>query len=414
MAPEKVLVLGNYWQTLAVIRSLGQAGFPVVLGCSRDDGRIFTQYSRYTDEVWWHPDIEKSEGDFIEALVVFLESRPDIAFVFPMWEAEVTCLMRHRTRLPQRPVLVMADPSVVETCLDKFRLYELAAELGIPLAMPRKVTSHEEMLAAVEAVGYPCVVKHNDSSHGLFGRKALIAASADELRRGVPHWPEQTAFLVVQRFTRGVRHNCHFLADGGRVLGYFEQRVYRTDRPDGTGHGIDTVSRAPAPALREHVAALIRRLGYSGVGCVQFLVDEERGAENLLELNPRLDATCALPYHCGYDFPRMALQYAAFRHGLLSGPPRPVSDYPVGVRGMSVVGDLEGWLRASQEGSLGWRQSLRWLGRTWRLPFRRGVDYVWSWSDPLPGIFRFAEFGRDLLKHSVRRAVGRHSARESA
>ena len=414
MAPEKVLVLGNYWQTLTVIRSLGRAGFPVVLGCSRDDGRLFTQYSRYTGEIWRHPDLERAEGDFIEALAKFLNGRPDIIFVFPVWEAEVTCLMRHRAHLPQRPELVMANPSAVEASLDKFRLYEIADTLGIPLAMPRRATNRDEMLAIADDIGYPCVVKHNDSSRGLFGRKALIAASADELRQGVPHWPEQTAFLVVQRYMRGVRHNCHFLAEDGRLLAYFEQRVHRTDRPDGTGHGVDTVSHAPTTALRGHAAALVRRLEYSGVGCVQFLVDDERDTMNLLELNPRLDATCALPYGCGYDFPRLALLQAACRRGQLTSSPLPEPAYPVGKRGMSVVGDLEGWLRASQEGSLGWRQSLRWLGRTWRLPFRRGVDYVWSWSDPLPGIFRFAEFGRNLLRHSVRRAVGRHSARESA
>jgi predicted ATP-grasp superfamily ATP-dependent carboligase len=407
MTPEKVLVLGNYWQTLTVIRSLGRAGFPVILGRSRDHGRVFAQYSRYTGEVWPHPDMEKNEPAFIEALSGFLNSRPDIGFVFPVWEAEVICLIRHLDRLPRETIPVMAEPAAVETCLDKFRLYEIAASLGIPLAMPRKVTSHDEMLAAADSIGYPCVVKHNDSAKGLFGRKALIAASAEELRQGVPHWPEQTGFLVVQRYTRGIRHNCHFLADDGRLLGYFEQRVHRTDRPDGTGHGIDTVSRAPTARLREYAATLIRRLHYSGIGCVQFLVDEEDGSVNLLELNPRLDATCALPLFCGYDFPRMALLYAVYRRGALSAPPEPAASYPVGKRGVSLLGDLNGWLQDRQGGDPGWRQSFASLARTAGLPFRGDVDYVWSWTDPAPGVVRFAEFGLDVLKHLARRAAGR-------
>lgn len=415
MTPKKVLLLGNYWQTLTVIRSLARAGFPVVLGCGRDDGRIFTQHSRYTAEVWRHPDAERDEPAFIEALSDFLSRRPDVGFVFPVWEAEVTCLMRHLDRLPREMIPVMADPAVVETCLDKFRLYEIAATVGIPLAMPRKVTSHDEMLKAADAIGYPCVVKHNDSSQGLFGRKALIAASAEELRQDVPHWPAQTGVLVVQRYTRGVRHNCHFLADAGRLLAYFEQRVHHTDRPDGTGHGIDTVSHAPTAELQGHTATLIQRLNYSGVGCVQFLVDDEDGSVNLLELNPRLDATCALPYYCGYDFPRMALLYAAFRHGVRSDPPLPARDYPVGRRGVSPLGDLEGWLRAMRQGCLGWRRSLAWLARTTALAFRGNVDYVWSWTDPLPGVIKFAELGLGALKQLARRAAGRHRhARESA
>lgn len=415
MTPKKVLLLGNYWQTLTTIRSLARAGFPVILGCGRNDGRLFTQYSRYTGEVWRHPDMERSEAEFIGELAEFLGRRPDVGFVFPVWEAEVTCLARHRNRLPRGMIPVMADPAVVEICLDKFRLYEIAAALGIPLAMPRKVTGLDRLLSAADAIGYPCVVKHNDSSQGLFGRKALIAASAEELRQGVPHWPEQTGFLVLQRYTHGARHNCHFLADNGRLLGYFEQRVRRTDRPDGTGHGIDTASHPPTPPLREHAAALVRRLDYSGIGCVQFLVDGADGSMNLLELNPRLDATCALPYHCGYDFPRLALLHAAYRHGALSTPPEPLSDYPVGRRGVSLLGDLEGWLRATRQGRLGWRRSFAWLARTAALPFRGDMDYVWSWTDPLPGLVKLAELGRDALKQLVRRVAGRRRyARESA
>jgi predicted ATP-grasp superfamily ATP-dependent carboligase len=415
MAPETVLVLGNYWQTLTVIRSLGRAGFPVILGRSRDHGRVFTQYSRYTGEVWPHPDMEQDAPAFIEALSGFLNSRPDVRFIFPVWEAEIICLIGHLDRLPQKVVTVMAEPAAVEACLDKFRLYEIGASLGIPLAMPRKATSHDEMLSAADAIGYPCVVKHNDSAKGLFGRKALIAASHEELRQSMPHWPEQTGFLVVQRYTRGVRHNCHFLADAGRLLGYFEQRVHRTDRPDATGHGIDTMSCAPTAMLREHATALIRRLNYSGIGCVQFLVDERNGSVNLLELNPRLDATCALPFYCGYDFPKMALLHAAYRRGLLSAPPEPAATYPAVKRGVSLLGDLNGWLQDRQDGNSGWRQSFAWLARAARLPFRGDVDYVWSWTDPAPGIVRFAEFGLSALKYLARRPVARRRcARESA
>ncbi len=405
MAAEKVLILGNYWQTLTAIRSLGRAGFPVVFGRSRGEGRVFTQYSRHTSEVWLHPDMQANESDFIEALSAFLKNRPDIGFVFPVWEAEVACLIRHLDRLPRGPALVMADPAVVETCLDKFRLYEIAASLAIPLAMPRKVTSHAEMLSVAGSLGYPCVVKKNDSSSGLFGRKALIAESSADLQKGVPAWPEGTDFLVVQRFTRGFRHNCHFIADGGRLLGYFEQRVHRTDRPDGTGHGVDTVSHAPTPMLREYSAALIRKLNYSGIGCVQFLVNDEDGSANFLELNPRLDATCALPYYCGYDFPKMALLHAMYRRGALSAPHEINSPYPVGKRGVSLLGDLNGWLRDAQNGGLGWRQSLVRLGRAAGLPFRGNVDYVWSWSDPMPGIVRFVELGRDAFRYFLRRTA---------
>lgn len=155
MTFPEVLILGNYSQTITVLRSLGRAGYPLILGRKREGGRLFTQYSRYTSEIWLHPDMKKSESDFIDALVAFLDQRPAIKFVFPVWEAEVACLIRHRDRLPRRTVLVMAEPEAVEACLDKFRLYEIAASLGIPHNPPRKVVSHSGLLSEADSMGYP-------------------------------------------------------------------------------------------------------------------------------------------------------------------------------------------------------------------------------------------------------------------
>lgn len=406
MSPPGVLVLGNYNQTITVLRSLGKAGYPLILGRRQKGGRLCTQFSRYTSEVWRHPDMKKSEDEFIQALVTFLEQRPDIGYVFPVWEAEIECLIRHRDRLPRRPVLIMAEPEAVQICLDKFRLYEVAASLGIPHAPPHKLASHAELVAVADSVGYPCVVKQNDSSSGLFGKKAIIAGTPAELRKLVPAWPADTDTLVLQKFAPGFRHNCHFTADAGRLLSYFEQQVLRTDVPDGTGYGVESRSLAPTPVLREYSAALIRALNYSGPGCAQFLVDNRGGAVNFLELNPRLDATCALPLSCGYDFPLMALNHAAHRRGASPGVEGNAGPYPVGRRGVCLWGDLNGWLREVQKGGLRWQESLAWIGRSLRMSFRGNVDYIWSWTDPLPGLFMYAELGRRILRHAVRKTPG--------
>ena len=406
MSSPGVLVLGNYSQTVTVIRSLGHAGFPVVLGTSPEHGRVFTWYSRYTSEIWLHPSIKQSETEFIDALAAFLEQRPDIGHVFPVWEAQVSCLIRHRDRLPPHLVLVMAEPAAVTACLDKFRLYEVAASLGIPHMSPHKVTGLDMLLSLADSLGYPCVVKNNDSFSGLFGKKAVIAGTREELLKSVPAWPERTGFLVLQKFASGFRHNCHFMADRGRLTSYFEQRVLRTDMPDGTGYGVESLSLAPVPRHREYTAALIRALEYSGPGCAQFLVDDANATVTFLELNPRLDATCAMPLYCGYDFPLVAMRYAVFRQGGSSGFEPNDKPYPAGKRGVCLWGDLNGWMRELRKGGLGWRKSLAWVGRAMRMSWRGDVDYIWSWTDPLPGLFMYAELGRRMLRYFFRTITG--------
>lgn len=397
MSPSKVLVLGNYRQTLTVVRSLAKAGYHVIVG--RESKRVFTQYSRHTAEAWSHPEIESSQNDFISALEKFLAARGDIAFVFPVGEVEIACLMRHRDAIPPPTGLIMADPSVISVCLDKAGCYELAARLGIPQAPCRRVHDHAALMAAVAEIGYPCVIKPNDSSRAFFGKKALIIHTAEDFTRLFPAWPEENEFLLLQRWMPGYRHNCHFVADRGRLLAYFEQHVLRTDRRDGTGYGVDGVSVAPNPALKIYCESLAMALDYSGAGSAQFLVDDRNGSTSFLEINPRLDATCALPYYCGYDFPRMVMQYAEYRRGTLTLPPENFSTYPVGKRGVWLWGDVHGWLQAVEMNSLDLRESVGWLKKIAVTFFRRDFDLIWSWRDPLPACYLFS--GLALLSTRV-------------
>jgi len=382
MSPSKVLVLGNYRQTLTVIRSLAKAGYHVIVG--RESKRVFTQYSRYTAEVWSHPELESSENDFISALEKFLAARGDISFVFPVGEAEITCLMRHRDAIPPPTGFIMADPSVISVCLDKAGGYEFAARLGIPQAPCRRVHDHAALMAAVAEIGYPCVVKPNDSSRAFFGKKALIIHTAESFAQMFPAWPEENEFLLLQRWMPGYRHNCHFVADRGKLLAYFEQRVLRTDRFDGTGYGVDGVSVAPNPALKTYCESLAMALNYSGAGSAQFLVDDRAGSVSFLEINPRLDATCALPHYCGYDFPRMAVLYAEYRRGTLSAPIVNFSAYPAGRRAVWLRGDILGWVHEMSTGALNPKQTVVWLKEMTTTFFRGDYHLTWSWDDPLP------------------------------
>jgi len=389
MTAPAILVIGNCCQTITIIRSLSGAGYYVIVG--RDDKRAFTQYSRYTDEVWRHPDILICEKDFADALGRFLAARKDVALVFPVGETDINCLMRHGNVIPSAVGLVMADPVTIRACFDKFRLYELVAQLGIPHVEFHKVSHYAELESSIGRLGYPCVVKPNNSRTAFFEMKAVILGTAADLKKKLPAWPEGNEFLILQKFASGYRHNCHFIADRGRLLAYFEQRVLRTDMLDGTGVGVHGISCAPTAKLREYCLLLLQKLNYSGAGCAQFLVDDQSGTVNFLEINPRLDATCAVPFYCGYDFPRMAVLYAEYRRGAWSQPPANTSAYPAGKHGVSLWRDILGWRRAVKTKKLDRKDSRTWLWNM-MLTFLRGDFHLtWSWKDPLPTCYRYAQ-----------------------
>src|SRR4051812_27817712 len=106
MNPESILVLGNYRQTLVVLRSLTRAGYRTIIGS--DAKHVFTQYSRATAEVWRHQDPQR-EAEFLDALCAFLAQRPDVRWIFPIGEDQVRFCIRHRTLLAPHAMPVMAD-----------------------------------------------------------------------------------------------------------------------------------------------------------------------------------------------------------------------------------------------------------------------------------------------------------------
>lgn len=387
---DAVLVLGSYRQTLTVIRSLARAGWRVILGAP--DTKAFCARSRYVHEIWRHPPLTPAPEPFGEALRAFLRSHPEVRFVFPVGERELHALALGAARLPATVGAVMACPEAALRCLDKAGMYRLAQRLGVPVAPFGTVHSRAQLVQRVREFGLPCVVKPNDSLSSFFAHKAVILSAHAQLTRVLLEWPRREGFALVQRFVPGRRVNAHFLAHDGRLLAYFEQAVARTDRRDGTGYCVDGVTVAPNAVRRAHCERLVRELRYEGVGCAQFLSDPVSGAMHFLEINPRLDANCAIPYYAGYDFPALALAHARFLRGELPAPPSETKRYRAGRRGNWLSGDIAGLLAARRARNLSGGQTFLWGLRALFSFLRAHVHLTWSWRDPLPTALLFAHF----------------------
>jgi len=393
-----VLVLGDYQQSVVVVRSMACAGYRVIVGQSAQ--RAASALSRHAHETWPHPEVSDTPH-FLGALRQLLDARPDLGCIFPVGEADLIALLGAHEALARRVRLAMPAPAAVEACLDKPSSYRIAAELGVPLPAGQRADGPASLDALIGSFGLPLVFKCPDSSRLIDGRKALICRQRAELER----WREplrRSCPLLVQRWMPGARHNCHFAAAEGQLTAFFQQCVLRTDQPDDTGFGVEGVSVAPSPDLQRHVAALVQRLAYHGVGCAQFLVDDATGAHVFLELNPRLDATCELPYVCGFDFPQLALdpRQAAAR------------DYPAGRRFHWLLGDARSVMRQVREGDAGRSGLGRALARMLAAHFRAHLRLTWDWRDPLPTLYLYGQLARAGGRRTLRaaRLAGRTGA----
>jgi predicted ATP-grasp superfamily ATP-dependent carboligase len=391
----RVLVLGDYRQTVTVVRSLARAGYEVTLGT--DDARSSTARSRYLSGVWtYQPSCPKR---FLDALEGFLRAeQPD--FVFVVGESQLRRLAGAAARFAPLATWANAPFEVAARCFDKSALYALTPGLGIPTLPWRHFAGAEEWQRAAQEMGYPVVIKRRDSSAQVQERKALICSSGAELDAFLAEvrTDPDPASLVLQKFGAGKRHNCHVAADGGELIAYFEQKVIRTDELDDTGIGVAGVSVAPDPRLRAWCAELVRAVGYSGIGCVQFLVDEAGGQAWFLEFNARMDSTAALPYRLGYDFPRFAMRIAGARR---DGRRAPSSGayYPPGKKYHWLYGDLYSWIEAARRDRRGPLELAAWAVR---IAWDAASSYHLTWDllDPMPTL---CQFSRKFLGPALRR-----------
>jgi biotin carboxylase len=402
----RVLVLGDYRQTVTVARSLGRAGFEVILGTH--DPHSSTRLSRFVSDVWTYDNATPQR--FCDNLEAFLRNeRPD--FVFTVGETQLRRLLGAAARFEPLSTWVNPDFDTVARCFDKRTMYELAQRLGIPTAPWARFSGADDWRRRALAMGYPVVVKRKDSAGQVLARKALILRDAAQLEAflaGLPHEPDAGS-LVLQKFAPGRRHNCHIAAADGSVLAYFQQRVCRTDEPDDTGIGVAGVSVAPSPALRAHCEALTRALGYTGIGCIQFLVDEPSGSVAFLEFNARMDSTAVLPYRIGIDYPLLGMQLAAYRKARAAGradaerllPEPPAAHYPAGEAYHWLYGDLRSCLSEARRGNAGAR---RLAARMLDIARRSLTSHhlTFEWRDPLPTLHMF---WRKFLETPLRRRL---------
>jgi predicted ATP-grasp superfamily ATP-dependent carboligase len=360
-----VLVLGDYRQTITVARSLGRAGLRVILGS--DDPDSSTARSRHVAACECFPGGDQDRPP--PGLEGWLRShRPE--YVFPVGETQLRQVLA-APRLLALSTWVMPEPATVRRCLDKRVLFDLAPAIGMPMAPWLQWAGAQAWRDAARGFGFPVVVKRKDSSSHLREKKALILRSEAELESVLAEIAAggDAESFVLQKFAPGVRHNCHFAADGGRIVAFLQQEVLRTDEADGTGIGLEGVTVAPSAELRACCERLLYRLGYSGIGCIQFLVDPASGAASFLELNPRLDSTAALACRLGYDFPLLAIEIAA-----RTRPAPLIAPYPTGRRYHWLYGDLNAWRQGKVRLPVLARSALR------------GYDLSHDWRDPAPGL----------------------------
>ena len=168
---------------------------------------------------------------------------------------------------------VYPPPRALFESQDRLREKTMMQELGIPVAPFQAVSSRPELLAAVEKIGLPCVLKTR--RFGYDGKGQAVLRFQEDLERA---WQQLGGSELICEGFVPFQAECSIIAargkDGQTVYWPLTRNLHRG--------GILSISRAPAfdPALQARAEAMIggllQHLDYTGVMALElFLVNGE-------------------------------------------------------------------------------------------------------------------------------------------
>lgn len=317
---------GENRSALAVTRSLGRRGCNVFV--SGSGKRNISSSSRLCRKAFATPD-PLTDGRGYRRAIAEIVGRECIDVVFPMTEQSVYCLNKLREPFGQRVVIACAPPEQMESVSNKYKLFQMAARLGVPIPETIYVTDADDFLGRdIRITRFPVVVKPSFSKIEEGGRiiaaRVMYAANQGELSRLYETKPVLRHPSLIQELIVGEGTGLFTLFDRDRHLALFSHRRLLEKPPSG---GVSVLSES-VPLDAEMVDAagrLLTEVGWPGIAMVEFKRDIRDGTAKLMEINGRFWGSLQLAVSAGMDFPVLCLDYYLDRR-----PAAILSDYRVG------------------------------------------------------------------------------------
>lgn len=302
------IVLGSHTMGLAIIRSLGQLGVPVIVIYYGQEDMGYR--SKYVRDCLFTERPESSEDAFLDVLVR-CNQKYGKCVVFPSDDASLWVVAKNKQSLSAYHSLACPDWELVELVVDKKRTYELAAQNDIPSPKTMVPADESEVKSFCESIGYPCLIKPC-LSHRYYDHFKKKMTRVENLQQALAAYREAAALdveVMVQELipggdTLGVNYNSFVSADSAPVE-FIAEKV-RLSPP---GFGVPRVVRSKwIPAVAEAGQKTIRTFAYQGYSCTEFKRDPRDGTFKLMELNGRHNRSSLLSLRCGINFPFIEYQ----------------------------------------------------------------------------------------------------------
>lgn len=380
---QRVVIFGGHIQALGLARQVKAKGLEVVLIV--EDKYQVARFSRAVSRTIVAP----IEDWTLEIGKLELPNKGTM--LFPTNDEAVEMLCGRYDQYKERFALGVPEPKVIELFNDKRRAYRFAEASGVHCPKCWYPDTMEEVEALSEELPYPVVVKPAVmySFHATFGKKAFrcddaASLKATYMRIATKGYPLET--LVVQEFLDGGAKNlysCGVMAAGGEIVVSMQANRIRQNPMD-FGNSTTYAISCFVPQIQEQTEALLRMVGYSGVGEVEWMWDAKAQQYKFLEINTRAWKWHTISNQLGFSFIGALIDwFDENKFEIIVPQGKEILNYKFEIdTPVAWVERLTDWTVIAKE-ILHGRMKMRDVCASYKI---KHESAVWAWKDPLPAI----------------------------
>lgn len=230
-------------------------------------------------------------------MILELCQKEKIDGVFSLIDPELSLLAKEKERFLAIGTTPIVSPyELVETCFDKYRMYRMLCEMGIPTG--KCYMDKEEFYQAKKEgkIAYPVFVKPVRGSASLNINQVNSDQEMEVLFA-------QYKDLMIQEFMHGQEYGVDAYIDllSGKCTSIFLKKKIRMR----AGETDKSVS-VKIPALFEMIQNFVENCGFCGM--IDIDLFEQNGTFYLSEVNPRFGGGYPHAYACGVNMPSQVIR----------------------------------------------------------------------------------------------------------
>ena len=302
------IVIGLGQNGLASVRSLARVGIPVIA--------LDRNLNKCTARTRLCQKVELKHGkDSLELIEKLLELGPELpskAVLFPSGDGPLQRLSEHRDALRDFYHFSFPRHEIVSLTLDKKRFYEFAKRHDIAIPQFHCPTSSAECASIARDMQYPALIKPYQPNLGwrqrFPGKKLFKAGDACTLISLYEELARVHDDLIVQEIVPGADSNLFFSLTyfdaKSQPLGMFTGRKLR-QYPPHFGTASFAESRLDR-TVADSTVAILREMGYTGYGSVEFKWDPRQSIYKAIEVTARTWFPHGISTSCGLNLLHIA------------------------------------------------------------------------------------------------------------